>query len=131
MKKLRATDIQTLAKEAKNSEHKEAYKVLSKDGNCRIGIGARLAPSGQLSFFIEVLVYLFTEPSEIDLPLLETKLEFLRELEKRGYSLACQDESCISCEITIAPRNLASEYETIRSEICKRITLGKKKGLSA
>jgi len=131
MKKLRATDIQALAKEAENSEHKEAYRVLSKDNNCRIGVGARLAPSGQLSFFIEVLVYLFTEPSEIDLPLLERKLEFLEELEKRGYSLACQDDSCISCEIIIAPRNLASECETIRSEICKRISLDEKKGPTA
>jgi len=131
MKKLRATDIQTLAKEAKNSEHKEAYRVLSKDSNYRIGIGARLAPSGQLSFFIEVLVYLFTKHSEIDLPLLERKLGFLEVLEKRGYSLTCQDDSCISCEITVTPGNLASECETIRSEVCKRITLDGKKGPNA
>jgi len=113
-------DVKALLEEAKNSEHKESYRILERNPKYRIGIGIRLESSGQPSFFIETLVYLCPNPSKIDLSLLEKTVILLKELQARGYSLSCQDDHCILCETTVPPQNLAAEYETIKS-ITKRL----------
>jgi len=120
MRETKLIDIKALLEEAKNSQHKESYRVLERSWNHRIGLGVRLESSGQPSFFIEALIYLCPNPSKIDLSLLEKNLMFLKELQVRGYSLSCQDDKCIACETIVAPQNLAAEYETILS-ITKRI----------
>ncbi len=120
MKETELIDVQALQREAKNSEHKESYRVLERSRNYRIGVGARLASSGRPSFFLEVLIYLCPNSSRADISLLEKDLMFLRELQARGYSLSCQNDSCIFCETTVPPQNLATEYGTINL-IAKRI----------
>ena len=120
MKETKLIDIKVLLEKAKNSEHKESYRVLERSRNYRIGIGARLEPPDQPSFFFEILVYLCPQSSKFDLQVLEKNLVFLKELQAREYSLSCQDDKCITCETTVPPQNLAAEYETIKS-IIKRI----------
>jgi hypothetical protein len=120
MKEIKLIDIQVLLAEARNSEHKESYRILGKTNDYRIGAGARIGRSDQPSFFLEVLIYLCPDHVSVDIPLLERKLKFLKELTKRGYSTSCQDSNCIACEITLAPRNLSAEHKAIKSMI-KRI----------
>ncbi len=115
MKETEPIDAYTLLAEAKNLEHKEAYRVQERSRNYRIGVGARLTSSGQPSFFLEALIYLCPNSPTADLTLLEKDLMFMRDLQERGYSLSCQDGSYISCEITVPPQNLATELETIKS----------------
>ena len=117
MNKEKTIDIRALQKDAGNSEHKEAYRVLDRSNNYRIGVGARLTPSDQPSFFLEVVVQSCLESSEVDLQLLEKNLMFLKELKARGYSLNCEGDGSISCEVTVSPQNVASEYEDIRLAI--------------
>jgi hypothetical protein len=117
MDKEKTIDIQALQKDAENSEHGEAYGVLDRSSNYRIGVGARLTPSGQPLFFLEVVVQSCVESSEVDLQLLEKSLVFLKELKARGYTLNCEGDGSISCEVTVSPHNIASEYETIRLTI--------------
>ena len=117
MNRTKTIDIQALQKDAENSEHKEAYRVLDKSSNYRIGAGARLTPSGQPSFFFEVVVQSCLESSEVDLQLLEKNLVFLKKLKARGYSLNCEGDGSISCEVTVSSQNVASEYEAIRMTI--------------
>ena len=117
MNRKKTIDIQALQIDAENSEHKEAYRVLDRSSNYRIGVGARLTPSGQPSFFLEVVVQSCLESSEVDLQLLEKNLMFLKELKARGYSLNCEGDGSISCEVTVSPQNVASEYENIRLTI--------------
>jgi len=114
MDNIKTVDIQALRKEADSSEHKEAYKVLEKSKNYRIGVGVRLESTNQPSFFLEVLVYLCPNSPQVDISLLQKNVMFLRELQARGYSLVCQDDNCISCETTVSLQNLASEYETVK-----------------
>jgi hypothetical protein len=117
MNRTKTIDIQALQKDAEKSEHREAYRVLDRSNNYRIGAGARVTPSGQPSFFLEVVVQSCLESSEVDLQLLEKNLMFLKELKARGYSLNCEGDGSISCEVTVSPQNIASEYETIRLTI--------------
>ena len=117
MNETKTIDIQALQTDAENSEHKEAYRVLNRSSNYRIGVGARLTPSGQPFFFLEVVVQSCLESSEVDLQLLEKNLMFLKELKARGYSLNCEGDGSISCEVTVSPQNIASEYENIRLTI--------------
>jgi len=117
MNKIESTDIQALREDAEKSEHGEAYKVLDRSSNYKIGVGARLTPSGQPSFFFEVVVQSCLESSEVDLQLLEKNLVLLKKLQTRGYLLNCEDDGCISCEITVPSQNITTEYETIQSTI--------------
>ncbi len=113
MTKIASTDIHALRNDAEASEHGEAYRVLDRSNNYRIGVGARLT-SGQPSFFLEVVVRSCLESSDVDLQLLEKNLVLLKRLQTREYLLNCEDDGCISCEITVSPQNITSEYETIQ-----------------
>ena len=116
MNATRRINVQALQEAAENSEHKESYLVLAKNRNYRLGVGVRLPSPNHPSFFLEVLVFLYPySSSQVDLSLLEKKLTFLGELQERGYFLSCQNDSSICGEITVPPKNLETEYETINS----------------
>ncbi|HYB93297.1 MAG TPA: hypothetical protein VED00_04060 [archaeon] len=119
MKKADKIDIQSLQEEAKKSQDNEAFTVLAKLRNCRIGVGARLESSAEPTFFIEVLVSLCTSHDDIDLGLIEKKVSLLSRLKKRGYQLNCEEDGCISCELTIPSKNLIEEYAVTNSMIKK------------
>ena len=107
-------NVQILLETAKNSEHKESFIVLKKTQHYRIGVGVRLELPNHFSFFLEVLIYLCSDNSQVDLPLLENKLVFLKELQEQKYALSCQNDSSIFGEITVPAENLETEYETIK-----------------
>ena len=120
MRKKLQIDFQDLQEEAERSEHKEAFRVLERRNDYRMGVGARLETPHHPSFFVEVLVNICQRSSKVDLVVLQEKLELLKELQARGYSMSCQDYSCISCETTVSSDNIASEYEFLKS-IAKRL----------
>jgi len=121
MTKMPQISFRDLQEAAERSEHREAFRVLEGRNDYRIGVGARLETPHQPSFFIEVLVYICQRSSKVDLVVLQEKLELLKELQARGYSMICQDYSCISCETTISSENIASEHEFLKS-VTKRLT---------
>jgi hypothetical protein len=113
MKVSQEIDIQALLEKAEDSEYKEAFLVLEKSTHYRIGAGVRLQSSNHPSFFIEVLIYLCPNSSQVDLSLFEKKLNFLKELQGRTYVLMCQPDNSICSEFILSPKNLVTEYETI------------------
>lgn len=119
MKETHSIDVKVLKSEAETSEHGESYRVLQRSRNYRIGIGARLGPSDQPSFFLEVVIHLCPGSSKVDTAHLGKDLVLLKELEAKGYSLSCEDDGSISCETDVAPENLDAEYEAVESTIMK------------
>jgi len=117
LKETKPLAIKALLEEAKASGHREAYKTLDKNLNFRIGIGVRLMPPNVPSFFVEILIYLCPVFNNADLTVLEKSLTCLKELQRRNYSLTCQDGNCISCEATVSAQNLTVEYEAVKSLI--------------
>jgi len=117
MKENKPLDTKTLLKEAKNAEHKEAYRTLEKNQNYRIGIGVRLTPPNTPSFFIEILLYLCPNSTNVNLKTIEKNLTCLKALQKRNYTLTCQDDNCISCEKATPIQKLTEEYTTIKALI--------------
>jgi len=109
-------DLHALVTDAEASDHGEAYRVLERSAIYRIGVGARLPPSGPTVFFIEVLVHA-CQDAEVDLRLLEQALRFFEALKARGYSLRWEDDASVSGEIVVSPQTLASEYEALSSQI--------------
>jgi hypothetical protein len=112
MKAINGINIDSLLIEAK-SEHDEAFQVLARMQNCWVGVGARLESAEYPSFFIEVLISLCTSDRSVNLELVETNLILLKQLEKRGYVLNCEEDGSISCELTISSKNLIAECEAI------------------
>jgi hypothetical protein len=103
-----------LAKQAKASPDKEAYKQLEKTSLYRIGVGAR-AEAGGASFFLEVLLALSAGSDEVDLGHLEKALNCLKTLKARGYLLTFEDNNKISCEATLKVGNPNQEYLAVKS----------------
>jgi len=112
MKETNRINIDSLQKEAK-SKHNEAFKVLARMQNCRVGVGARFELAENPSFFVEVLVILCTIDRSVNLELVEKNLFLLKQLEKRGYVLNCEEDGSISCELTVSSKNLIAECEAI------------------
>jgi hypothetical protein len=115
MKETTRIDIEILKAEAETSEHGESYRVLEKSPNYRIGVGARLKASGQVLCFLEVIVHLCPRTPEVDTAFIEKGVTLLEELQTREYSLSCEDDGSISCEIDVAHENLHAEHEAIKS----------------
>lgn len=106
---------ETLVEEAEASGHREACKILERNPSYRIGVGVRIEASGNHSFFIEILVYLYPASGSLDLKTLGKCVALLKELDERGYFLACQDGGCVSCEKTVPAEKLAEEYAAVKS----------------
>ena len=117
MKPNKPVNAKDLLKQAKASQHKEAYQIMSKTANYRVGIGARLplSPTQMPSFFIEIIINLCPACSKADLVFLGKALVCLKGLEKDGYSLTCQDGNCISCEKLVPEQSLQAEFETVNA----------------
>ncbi|MGD0204044.1 MAG: hypothetical protein ABSC20_09105 [Candidatus Bathyarchaeia archaeon] len=115
MNQTKPVDTKALMEEAKTSRDKEAYKLLEKTPSYRIGVGVRIEPPNPPSFFIEVIVKLSTENSEVNLARLEKTLRLLKALQTRGYSLTYQDDTSISCETTTSINEISQEYTTAKS----------------
>ena len=109
--------IYTLQEEAKKSDDSESFRALAKISNCRIGIGARVESPKNPSFFREVLVSLCIGHDPVDLDLIERKLSLLKRLEQKGYVLNCEEDGCVSCELTVQSKDLIAEFKDTSSMI--------------
>lgn len=110
-------NVHSLQEEARKSEDKEAFTVLAKVGNCRIGVGVRLKLLAEPTFFVEVLVSLCTSQDAVDLNLIDRGLSLLRRLEQNEYVLNCEEDGCISCELTVQLKDLSAEFKDTRTTI--------------
>jgi len=115
MKKISGNSIHSLQEEAEKSRDNEAFKVLAKIGDCRIGMGVRLESPKEPTFFIEVLVSLCTGGNHVNLNIIERKLSLLKRLNQKGYVLNCEEDGCVSCELTVQSKSLTSECVTTSS----------------
>ncbi|MEM0053943.1 MAG: hypothetical protein QXL89_07135, partial [Nitrososphaeria archaeon] len=64
-------------------------------------------------------LYLCPKSGKLDLNTLEKCLDCLQKLNARNYSLTCQDDSTIICDIKIGLDKLEDEYMGIRSLLNK------------
>ncbi len=117
MEKQKPIDVKALSKLAQNSKEKEVYVQLEKKRFCRIGVGARKNAPTSTSFFMEVIVNLSADDSQVDLMHLENALTCLKALKARGYALTYEGEACISCETTSAVQNPNEEFRAIKALI--------------
>jgi hypothetical protein len=113
-------NAKSLLKQAKDSEHKEAYQNINKTNNCRIGAGARLSPAPQPPiFFIEIIINLCPTCSKADLEYLERTLNCLKKLQENNYTLTCQDGNSIMCEKLVNEKTLQAELKDASSIVEK------------
>ena len=112
MKKISRNTIHSLQEEAERSGDNEAFTVLGKIGDCRIGTGARLESPKEPTFFIEVLVSLCAGHDQVNLNIMKRKLSLLKRLHQKGYVLNCEEDGCMSCELTVRSKGLTAECMT-------------------
>jgi len=111
MEEANKINIRFLQREAKKSEDKEAFTVLARMPNYRVGVGARLESPEQTVFFVEIIVSLRAGHHVVNLDFLEKNLVILRQLKERGYVLTCEEDGTVSCELAVPSKKLTAEYE--------------------
>ena len=111
MRRAKKIDAHSLQEEANKSEDKEAFSVLTRIRDFRVGVGARLGSPAKPIFFIEIIASLCADRSVVNLNSLENKLLILRKLKERGYVLTCEEDEAISCELVVPSENLTLEYD--------------------
>ncbi len=67
----------------------------------------------RVHFFIEVLVNLCTSHEAVDLDRIERELALLKQLEQNAYALSCEEDGCISCELTVLSEDLNVEFKKV------------------
>jgi len=86
---------------AQKSVHREAYKVVTTEQ----------APN---TFFIELLLT-YCSKGTPNLQYLQELTEILRELEKQGYEIQCEDNHSFNCTKKIEKSTIQQEYEKVSS----------------
>jgi hypothetical protein len=112
MREANKINTQSLQEEAKKSEDKEAFIVLTRMPNFRVGAGARMESPAKLIFFIEIIASLCANHQAVNLNSLEKNLFILKQLKERGYMLTCEEIGTISCELAVPSESLKAEYES-------------------
>jgi len=107
-------DTSKLREKANAKDLKEAYETIDRKDNYRIGAGVRMGKPEQLSFFLEVVIPLFSSDCDITLDDLKSKINLLENFENCGYSLRCEKDNSIICEKDIPESEIEEEYK--RSE---------------
>jgi hypothetical protein len=101
-------DKKRIEREARSSEHNEAYQPIWEQDGIRIGVGARFINPDKTPFFLEVVVPICSD-SQVNLERLEGRLEILRRLEEEAFSLTCQDGSSFCCELVTPINDIENE----------------------
>lgn len=101
-------DTRAMEDSARASETGEHFVELDKGTSFRVGVGARVSFPKRPSFFIEVIVNPCPGPV-VDLSLMEENLSVLKELGTRGYTMRCEDDGSIVCEVLVHPDEVEAE----------------------
>lgn len=104
---MRPIDLEALKREARSSPRGESYTHLESCEDKRVGVGARIKQE-EVQYFVEVVIPL-CRGEKVNIPKLEKKTTLLKALEKRGYTLICEDDGSISCEIELPRSEIDSE----------------------
>jgi hypothetical protein len=104
---MRPIDLEALRREAQSSPRGESYAHLESYEDKRVGVGARIKLE-EAQYFVEVVIPL-CRGEKVNIPKLEKKTTLLKTLEKRGYTLICEDDGSISCEIELPSKEIDSE----------------------
>ncbi|MEM0385548.1 MAG: hypothetical protein QXH64_03750 [Nitrososphaeria archaeon] len=119
MSENKLSETEWIVKKAKALRQKEVYKIVDKKANYMIGIGVKNITSKTPSYFIEIVLNLCPKSGKLDLNTLKQCFEFLQKLCARNYSLTCQDDNTIICDITIGRNKLEDEYMSVKSFLHK------------
>ncbi|HVQ01258.1 MAG TPA: hypothetical protein VMT57_07070 [Candidatus Thermoplasmatota archaeon] len=110
--------MKKLMSEIRDSRDKEAFRQLEKTPGYRIGIGVRQEETGEMTFYLELLLNLSKKTDVVSVPRLENIVRILKALQARIYSLSYLDgTNCITCEIILPYQKLSSEFTLVKSLI--------------
>ena len=110
---MKPIDLEALKQEALSSPQGEFYTPLQSMGDHRVGVGVRINQKNA-QYFVEVIVTL-CRGEKPSLSEMDEKLILLRGLETRGYTLNCEDDGSVSCEIHLPVSTIKTELETLLS----------------
>jgi len=106
-------DIKAWERGAISSGQDEVYRELDRGRAWKVGVVARRAGTDRWDLLIEVIILLFPEPPEVEIPRLEASLMCLKDLDALGYSLAHEDNGCVSCELKVTTKRFDEKRKKV------------------
>ena len=94
---------------AERSTNGESYQSIMRGVNFRVGVIVTMRPNPSPSVLIELLLRIFESFSPVDPPSLEKALGVLRQLIKRGYQVAHEDDGWFCCRKSMISMELTTE----------------------
>jgi hypothetical protein len=91
---------------------------LEKTKDYRIGVGVRTSAKSS-SFFLEVIIYRYSIKELSTMSDIAYQLPLLKNLQKRGYLVSCQDEICTVLEMLVPQDSLPNELSYLKTTIYK------------
>lgn len=113
MDKILELDTGKLVEKAQCHELKEYFETIDRKNCYKIGAGARM--DKRPIFFLEIVVSLRGEDTDLDFVSLEERLSVLKEFEMFGYTLKWGEDNSIICEKNLTESELKEEYEKLFS----------------
>jgi hypothetical protein len=110
-------DIEAWERDAFYSGKSEVYQELARGPTWRVGLVARCADRDQWDLLIEVIISLFPEPPKVEIPMLESGLRRIRHLDALGYSLAHEDNGCVSCERKVTTKDFDEKRKKVMAAL--------------
>ena len=111
------TGLEPLISQARLAEDHEAYHLVAKQRDFRIGLVVTAVPNAPVAFRVEVLLQVLaknTQPRIADLGRMKSILDIL---STRGYSLEHHDSCWILCERTVTAEDAEEECERVMAII--------------
>jgi hypothetical protein len=111
------TVLDTLTSQARSAEDHEAYHLVAKQEDFRIGLVAIAAPNAPAALRVEVLLQVLAKNARPRIADLGRMKSILDILSKRGYSLEHHDSCWVLCERTVAADEVEEECEDVMAII--------------
>jgi hypothetical protein len=111
MKSTNSINLHNLKTQAERSQDHEAFTVLSKTTDYRIGAGTRFVTTNQTTYFIEIIINMNPHDKTINLKSTQKKLTLLQKLKQKHYQLTSEEDGSISCELIASEENLTKKAE--------------------
>lgn len=117
-------DLKGLERKARESEERESFEVIDQTGFVRISGGARIAESGEPVYFIEITVYPCPPGTRIDVSLLDRKSGLMKDIERMGYNVLCQEGGFMVGERRLDPKDFGPGLKALRQAVTNRFGTG-------
>ena len=115
-------NISALEKRAKESDAGESFVIYESKKQFKIRSGVKITKKHSIEYVVEATINFCNPDQPFEIPIMEKKIELLKEFKRLGYVISCQEENNFICEKKVTQNVLLNELEQLKQ--CINNSLG-------